>query len=147
MIYYLDTSAWAKRYFAEKGSAYISQIWLANERFACSGIGLVEIIAAISRRYRDPSYPPGSESRVISQAYSDYSDFLQIDIAPVILSRAAQLAETHKLRAADAVHLASTIDLRNSQPDPILLITSDQELFDAAVIERIAAINPEHVPP
>ena len=46
MIYYLDTSAWAKRYFAEKGSAYISQIWLANERFACSGIGLVEIIAA-----------------------------------------------------------------------------------------------------
>lgn len=49
-VFYLDSSAWVKRYIQELGSARIHNLFDRGERIACVSLGYVEAVAALSRR-------------------------------------------------------------------------------------------------
>ena len=50
MIYYLDPSAWVKRYFEEAGSEAIRALFMASIDAACCRLGVVEIVATVARK-------------------------------------------------------------------------------------------------
>ena len=59
----------------------------------------------------------------------------RLQITGKVMERAAGLARRYKLRGADAVHLASALDLQwvlAGINEPVSLVASDYELLEAA---------------
>jgi len=49
MLYYLDSSAWVKRYFEERGSAWVDGLFEQEHLLSCSTLGLIEVRATAAR--------------------------------------------------------------------------------------------------
>ncbi len=49
-VYYLDSSAWVKRYLSEPGSAWVRRLFDGKEPLACCPLGCNEVAAAIARQ-------------------------------------------------------------------------------------------------
>ena len=136
---FLDTSALLKRYIIEQGSHYVTQFFTPyrqRSRMFVSELTYVEALAAFARR--SPA-PPDATSKAFVADYQYGMRKILVDRA--IIEQAALLAQTHKLRAADAIQLASVLRVAISAPD-ILLLTADLEMVIAAQTEGLQVENP-----
>jgi len=50
ILYYLDASAWIKRYCAEEGTTNVARLFDAGPAIACSALGLVEVLSTLARK-------------------------------------------------------------------------------------------------
>ena len=136
---FLDSSALAKQYIAEPGSHYVAQYFAApatSVRVFVSTLTYVEVIAAISRRV--PALPVSA----LEDFIADYQEGMQkIQLDPAVVERAALLARTRRLRAADAIQLASVLRLARRIPS-VVLVTADLEMIAAAQAEGLHVENP-----
>jgi predicted nucleic acid-binding protein len=136
---FLDTSALLKRYVIEQGSHHVTQFFTPyrrQSRIFVSELTYVEALAAFARR--SPA-PPAATSKAFMADYQRGMRKVFIDRA--IIEQAALLAQTHRLRSADAIQLASVLRVVESVPD-ILLLTADLEMIVAAQIEGLQVENP-----
>ena len=144
-----DASGIVKRYLTEVGSAWVQGLTdpaAAHEVFL-TRLTRVEIVAAIARRARGGPVPPAAAPALLAQFRHDAAhQYTILEITPAVLADAERLAETHGLRAYDAVQLAAAADLHRerlahglSRPT---LISADQELNAAAAAEGIDADDP-----
>ena len=144
MIYFLDTSAVVKRYVQEIGSVWIRNLAVASagNYLYVSRITDVELTAAIARRRR-----LGSLSVV--EAVSARNEFLKhftghyriVELSISLLQQASHLADTHALRAYDAVQLAAAIEIHR-QIQSLTIVSADSDLNSAASAEGILVDNP-----
>ena len=137
-VYYLDTSALVKRYLSESGSAFVSQLFGSQRKpgtFFASALTYVEMVAAFTRRV------PQAPESALQQFVLDWRGFRKVPVDADIISRGAALAQLHRLRAADAIQLASALRLAASLPG-ISLLTSDAEMLLAAKAEGLQVDNP-----
>lgn len=136
---FFDTSALLKRYVLESGSRYVAQFFAASPQPAVafvSALTYVEVIAAFSRRL------PQLSATVYATFVTDYQQGMQkVPIDSAILERSAALARTYRLRAADAVQLASALRVADNAPD-VLLMTADAEMIAAAQAMGLYVANP-----
>lgn len=136
---FLDSSALAKQYIAEQGSHYMAQYFTepaTSVRVFVSTLTYVEVIAAISRR------APALPVNVLEDFIADYQEGMQkTALDRTIIERAAALTRVHRLRAADAIQLASVLRLAQRIPS-ILLVTADLEMIAAAQAEGLQVENP-----
>ena len=110
--YFFDSSALAKRYVTETGTAWVQS--LTNQG---SGNGvyvvritLVELVSAISRRKRNGDLTPAAAAAALSDVRADFaSDYQVIEVTAALVAQAETLAEKHTLRGYDAVQLAAAI--------------------------------------
>lgn len=143
-LYYLDTSAWMKRYAIETGSEAIQGLIEGSEGLSCSAIGIVEASAAIARRSRNPA--TAGLAGAFGQLEKDWSVFLQVRVSDAVLKRSRMFAVTFGLRAADAIHLASAASLAAKLPPRyrrLIVAAADQELLAAADQLGLKIWNPE----
>ncbi len=67
-------------------------------------------------------------------------------MTPALFDEAMRLANTHSLRAYDAVQLAAALEINRKERDagfaPITLISADRALNDAAQAEGLAVEDP-----
>lgn len=144
-FYYLDTSAWVKRYLTEAGSGWVRKLFERKEACACSPLGYIEALAAISRQQGVRHIPFHRQEILRADLLSDWNEMLQVPIGPEVLERAARFAWEHRLRGADAIHLAAAHWLHESLAAPsvsLTLITADTELIRAAQELNLAVTNP-----
>ena len=148
MIYFLDTSALAKRYLAERGSLRIRRLLERKEDiFYQSFLTPLEVASALYRRLRAREIST-AELSFLLRAYVAHSheDYLLLSYSDALMDRASTLIAHHVLRALDAVQLASALELRDSLPAEAHLLTflsADDGLLDAARQEHLQAENPE----
>lgn len=50
IFYYLDASAWVKRYYQETGTSWVQKLFADNVTMACASLGLVEVMATLARK-------------------------------------------------------------------------------------------------
>jgi predicted nucleic acid-binding protein len=50
IFYYLDSSAWVKRYYQESGTTWVQSLFEHNQVLACASLGLVEVMATLARK-------------------------------------------------------------------------------------------------
>lgn len=112
MIYYLDTSALAKRYVAEAHSALVRGLYRRRKRIAVSRLGYAELAAAVARRCREGVMDEGARDRVLHRLDLDFSEMVVFEVRAPTVRRAAELVVRHPLRGYDAVHLATALALR-----------------------------------
>lgn len=155
--YYLDTSALAKRYITETGQGWKRRLTMprANNGLLLSQFGVVELEVAISRKVSEGVLSLRGRDRALSLFQRHLRG--RYDAMPVhkeLLKRARQLVGQrglpHPLRAYDAIHLASALEVRDrlqhlGLPAPIF-VSADRKLLAVAQHLGLAIENPEDHP-
>jgi predicted nucleic acid-binding protein len=146
MLYYLDSSAWVKRYFEEAGSEVVDGLFSQSETLGCSPLGLVEVGSAMARKRTAGSVSVGEFEARRASLLKDWHHFLRSEPSPSIMQRAFDLTDACSLRGADAVHLASALALKEELDlgfDEFTFVASDAELKAAAVKVGLMVIDPQ----
>ena len=100
----------------------------------------MEVTAAIARRNRN-SGPDFARF----QLSLDWDSLIQLPLTEGVMERAVVIARRFRLRGADAIHLSAVDLLRSPFSDvsePVVLLTSDQEMLEAAITFKISTARP-----
>ena len=141
MILFLDTSALVKLYIAEPGSARMREAAGRGEPVAVSVLAFAEIHAAFARRRREELVTDPELEQLRLDFANDWEELKQIPVGTAVLKLVPRLCESHPLRGADAVHLASAL-LLHQEGLEVLFACSDRHLLGAAAAEGLATFNP-----
>lgn len=119
----------------------------AGNDFYLARITGVEVVAAITRRQRDGTIEVLDASIALAQFRRDFdSEYQVIEITASLLTRAMSLAETHSLRAYDAVQLSAASAVKDfcmaAGLSPLTLISADVALNAAATSEGLIVDDP-----
>jgi predicted nucleic acid-binding protein len=151
--FFLDTSALVKRYVSEIGTSWVNSLLNpgAGNAIYLARIAGVELVAAITRRSQGGSISVTGAAAALAQFRLEFAGrFHIVALTPRLIAAAMTLAETHALRAYDAVQLAAalTVDFRRrSQGLPrLILVSADSELNAAALAEGVAVEDPNTHP-
>jgi predicted nucleic acid-binding protein len=147
--YFFDSSALAKRYVTETGTAWVQALTdpAAGHGVYVARITLVELVSAIARRRRNGDLTPSAASAALIDVRADFAtDYQVIEITAALITRAEALAEQHALRGYDAVQLAAALEVNAAyiaagQP-PVILISADLDLNAAAAAEGLSVDDP-----
>jgi predicted nucleic acid-binding protein len=139
MIYF-DTSALAKKYFInETGHGKVLEILKANpNKLFTSSLTYVEALSALTRRKHEIR---DCDEAVV--ALKDDCDAFSVwAIDDEILTSAADLIILHRLRSADAIHLATALSISRHMKGNVFFVCSDRDLWLAAGKEGLSVIDP-----
>lgn len=148
--YFLDSSALVKRYIAESGSKWISQLTdpSANNAIFIAEITMAEVAAALAAKQRASSgITQQQRDRALSRFLQDCDEnFSLLSVDGAAIARAVKLTQSYRLRGYDSVQLA--VALLNSEaltprglPKPVF-VASDGDLLTAAKAESLPTDNP-----
>ena len=142
MILYLDSSAVLSTHLREPARHEIARSAARTAAYlASSPITFVEIRAGLARaRFREnpPRLNDEDYSRAVRELGADWAEYFQIEISESLIRLAGDLAEKHRLRAYDALHLASAVRLRDLAVEDVAISTWDRDLADASRNEGLS---------
>ena len=134
-IVYFDASALVKLLVEESGSDVAAALWDGCDAAVTSRLAYPEVCAALAAAGRNGDLDEAN----LAACERDWEDFWEA-VRPVELTErvqwtAGRLAKRHSLRGADAVHLASALEI-----DPSVLVVAvwDRRRHGGAVAERLA---------
>jgi predicted nucleic acid-binding protein len=137
LIYFLDSSALAKRYLAEPGSYRIRLLIQKRKDLAVSRISSVEIAAALSRRARQGDLGQDAARMLSQRMEEDLQAMRVVELRTPVLELAAALVWQHPLRAYDALQLGSALRLARATGLAVTFVCSDAHLCQAASEEEL----------
>ncbi len=149
LFFYLDASALAKRYKPEKGTRTMRFIFtqVGDYRLASSFLIAVELAGAANRMLKSKVLSELAASELIARLKEDMTSVVEMHpVRDSIVALAVEIAQRHGLRAADSVHLATMLELRNdyaANESKLIALISDKALIEAALEDGIAVLNPE----
>lgn len=139
MILYLDTSALVKLFIEESGSSEVRTATRLAGESATSRIAYVEFLATLARRERE-GLPPAEGQEIRKQFEASWPNLIVIEVNRAITIRAAALARVHRLRAYDAVHLASAQEIYETAAD-VVFACFDVRLNEAAKAQSMRVLS------
>src|SRR5262245_36153951 len=140
VIVYVDASALAKRYVDEAGSSTVRAV-IAREVIATSRLSEIEIASGLVRRFREAGISSRNLERTLSSLREDVRSIAIVEIDEEITREAVSLLARHRLRASDAVQLASCLQVRRLVSVEVRLLAYDHRLNDAATVEGLAVVE------
>jgi uncharacterized protein len=146
MHYLLDTSAMAKNYIAEQGSADVQR--LLDDPLSVihvSQLVRTEVVSVLARRLREGVLTEIEAGMMIAEYLARQGSYYQvIALAASVQEEAEHLLLHHPLRAADAVHVASgkvvAVALGAAGED-FTFVTADRRQAAAAMAEGLAVVE------
>jgi predicted nucleic acid-binding protein len=151
-VAYLDTSALVKGYIAELGSDWVSTL-LENQdpNVFTSLIAAIEAACTFARRQREGLLTSDDHHQLLIVFDYDFTyRYNVLDVGPVMIDTARQMANRQPLRAYDAVHLATAWllneELLRADKSPLTFVCADERLIAIAQAEGLLTDNPNHHP-
>lgn len=148
-VYYLDASALVKRYVAEVGTAWVTDLCApaAGNTLNSARITCAELIAALFRRVQVGSLTPADAQTAAARFRSDLlSQYELVEITESVVNTAMRLAETYMLRGYDAVQLAAALELQTVRASfalpPLTFVCADGWLNAVASAEGLSVEDP-----
>jgi predicted nucleic acid-binding protein len=130
---YLDTSGILKLYLPDERGGDDVRRWLSDaELTTTSAIAYAEARAALARRRRERTLTGDLFRTIRRELDRDWPYYFAIEPTSALLHQAGDLAEGHHLRALDAIHLASFIDLFRRSDGDAEFLSFDTRLNRAA---------------
>jgi predicted nucleic acid-binding protein len=139
-VHYFDPSAWVKRHFQEPGSAAVNALFSIPVDAACCRLGVLEMLATVARKCSQTSVERTVVDAIIDNIRADFAAFRVVPLDELRIVAATELAVRHRLRAMDALHLASALAILPL--GEVVMVSADAELLAAAAREGIATLNP-----
>ena len=138
---YADTSALAKLYVSEAGTAAMKREAKAATHVASSVLVWHEMRAMLARRRREGRLTGVEHAKLTARFKDDFAALLVVELDGRVLEIADQMVADLTLRSADAVHLASARMLDEAGMD-VRFACSDGALLAAARAERMRVFEP-----
>jgi predicted nucleic acid-binding protein len=145
IIYYLDASAWVKRYYQEVGTQWVQGLFIRGETIGCATLGMIEVIATLSRKHKAREITAFQFKQKAQELEDDWKRFIQIQMTSEVVDNAKELTKKLALRGSDAIHLSSALLLQRrflGKDDRLIVVTSDYELKKAAKSTGLTDIDP-----
>jgi len=142
-VNYFDTSALIKAFLVEVGTDTAQQFLLRGGVAATATITYAEMYSGFARKMREGGLSRKHYDDVCGAFESYWSACLQVELTKGILTRARDLMQRHPLRAFDAIHLASALNLKQDLGESLTIIAADERLLQAAEAEHIDTVNVE----
>jgi predicted nucleic acid-binding protein len=137
MIVFADSSALAKRYVLEEGSAQVAQVLADADVLVVAAIAPIEIVSALTRRQRAGDISRDAYTVVRRELTADLADIDRVPVDDALVVRAMALVETHALRTHDGLQLASALAAQ-----PHVFLCADGRLLEAAASEGLKVVDP-----
>ena len=131
MIRYYDASALAKRYVEEPESEELLRLLSDGIAVTCR-LSESEIASALARRQREGSLSKAARDRLLEVMRKDMASLYVVEDSSEVSGLACALLMRHKLRAADALHLASALMLAGWSGLRVQFVGYDQAQNEAA---------------
>ena len=125
----------------EEGSSLVQEQREQATSVGTSLVTLVETRAALSRRRHHGDVSPSHHRVALASFAEDWERVVRIDVNEGLATRAAHLAETHRLRAYDAIQLASGLLFAERLGDDTLFGSWDDTLDAAATREGLRLLR------
>ncbi len=143
-VFYLDASAIAKLYLPDEiGADFVVQLLdsnSSNDTFVTSALSVVEVKSAITRRIDDFHY----RISLLAAYDRDLREIFElITVRDDIVVGASSLTELHRLRAGDAIHLATALSIAAVADSQVFMVSADAELLEASEAAGIGALDPQ----
>ena len=132
MIVYLDTSSLVKLYIEEKGSRLVRDLVKRAEIVATSVVTYAEARAALARQRREGGLTAAGFGQAKNDFALDWPRYLAVEVSEAVYRNAGDVAEKHRLRGFDSLHLASYLSLYGDGVRPIRFSSFDDALNRAA---------------
>lgn len=153
-LFYFDSSALVKRYLTETGSAWVNTLTdpAAGHTIVIGKITPVEIASALAARQRAPGGITRQErdATLSLLAKHCHTEYQLISLHHIILERAVMLTQNHRLRAYDAIQLATALTVHATVIavglSDLTFVAADDDLIVAAQAEGLVVDNPNHHP-
>ena len=123
----LDSSAFAKRFIEEEGSAKIEGLCSRATELGLSALCVPEIVSALNRRRREGSLTAAQYRQAKQRLIEDVSDADIIQLTPAVIATSIEILESAPLRGMDALHIACAIEWGAE-----LFVSSDKAQLTAA---------------
>jgi len=149
-VFYLDSSAWLKRYFQEPGTPWIQRLFESEERLASSILGYVEVASALTRQQVPRELDEQNLVQLQEQLKEDWANLTGLPLTDELVEQAVGLTQHYKLRGADAVHLATALGLKDTMAEvseSVVLVASDHDLLEVARQTGLSVEDPVRAAP
>ena len=141
-LIYFDSSALVKLLVQEEGSDLAAELWDGCDAALASRLAYPEVCAALAAADRNHDLSQ-DDLDVAEQAWERYwASVRPVELTAAVERQAGQLARTHALRGADAVHLASALALA----DPDLVIAAWDRRLHAGAATAGLHVAPAELP-
>ncbi len=143
-VYFVDTSALAKRYLVEAGSAWVES-WIVlgeGNTIVVSEIVIAEMRSLLARRVREGLAVEQADAIKLAFSLHVRREYQISSVHRGILLSAGDLTEKYPLRTLDAIHLASALQVRSALEFPLIFVTADQQQLHAAAAEGFETDDP-----
>jgi len=124
---FFDTSAFAKRYIAERASEKVIALCEQADDLVVSVVCLPELISALCRLVREKKLARADYRKLRGIVAADLGDVDICQITSHILDTTIPLLETHPLRSTDALHVACALAVK-----PDIFVSADHRQVLAA---------------
>jgi predicted nucleic acid-binding protein len=125
-----------KRYVAEPGHEEVIEL-LREGLLATSRISEIEVASALARRCREGLFAASERDRALAALRQDVAAILLVEPTAEVVARSVALLVRHPLRAADALQLASCLELGRRLHLAPRFIACDERLRAAACGEGL----------
>jgi predicted nucleic acid-binding protein len=141
-LVYFDSSALVKLVVAETGSDLAAELWDGCDAALASRLAYPEVRAALAAACRNHDLTE-EDLDAAEQAWHQYWAAVRpVELTAAIERHAGQLARSHALRGADAVHLASALAIG----DPDLIVAVWDRRLQAGAATAGLHIAPAQLP-
>ena len=151
--YYFDSSACVKRFSSEIGSKWVVTRMRpsAGNLIFVARITGAETIAALARKRKGNRLTSDEATKAINRFLRQFTNvFQKITISDQIVDEAMNYANKHELRGYDAVQLAVAMEVEKKIKIigglPLIFVSADNDLNNAALAEGLAVENPNNYP-
>jgi uncharacterized protein len=148
-VFFLDTSALAKRYMSELGSSWVRS-WILpkmGNTIIVSRLATVEMISLMIRKQREGVVSAGDFRRNRNNFFLHLRNQYEIiEFEPKVLVTARALLVQHPLRTLDAIHLASALQAQKTFDIKLKFICADTRLLAIAAAEGLPTDDPNAHP-
>lgn len=130
-LFFLDSSVLVKRYLAEAGSSWVNQLTesSAGHLIAVAELARVEVAAAVAARCRAGAITTAERDALVDLLLHHFAaEYYIIALDSATVSRAVTLTQHHRLRAYDAVQLATALTAAAVLPG-LIFVAADHELL------------------
>lgn len=147
-VYYIDTSALVKKYRTERGTEVVAELFLSradSDVLLTSYLTILEFASVAARVLRGRHITKRGYQVIMGNLSRDIEEVIQLhSVTDDVVSEAINLCVDHALRAADAVHLATALSVKDAFPgETIYFVASDARLNAVCDEIGLVVLDPE----
>lgn len=132
-VVYLDTSALVKLYVPESGGERVIGLVGGVGHVASSVIAYPESRGVFARLLQNRLATQAQYDEIVNKFEIDWHDVAKVGVNEAVYRRAGDLMATHpRLRAMDAIHMSSVLEIRREVR--IKFLTFDKDLSSVAQV-------------